>query len=291
MSGRNHAERPSGGGEPGRTASHGLPSWSMASRRRFGRAHTVNDDRWDDYLASFHRQRAGITEAILCRSSADDGSDPYGWLLGDLPADGVIVDVACGSAPLAVRATSGWIGLDRNRSELDLAVRVAPGRVLLADATAAPFRAGAADAVVCSMALMLVDDPGRVAAEIARLLRGGGRLVALLPATAPLTPRDRARYARLLAALRLPRLPFRHHRLLDDPLPPITAAGLTLVSADRRRFAYPLTGPSDAVRWLRSLYLPGLDAHRWRAAQRVVTRWTGSSIGVPLRRLVATKAP
>jgi hypothetical protein len=77
--------------------------------------------------------------------------------------------------------------------------------------------------------------------------------------------------------------------LLGDPSPPITAAGLTLVSADRRRFSYPLTEPGDGPRWLRSLYLPGIDAQRWRAAQRVVQRWTGSSIGMPLRRLVATK--
>jgi SAM-dependent methyltransferase len=251
----------------------------------------MNDDRWDDYLVSFHGERAGITEAILGRASAHDASDPYDWILEALPADGVIVDVACGSAPLAARATRGWIGLDRNRAELDLASRVAPGRVLLADATSAPLSAGAADAVVCSMALMVVDDPGRVVAEMARLLRGGGRLVALLPATAPLTLRDRARYVRLLAALRLRRLPFRHHGLLGDPLPPIAAAGLTLVSADRRSFAYPLTEPGDGLRWLRSLYLPGIDAHRWRAAQRVVQRWTGSSIGMPLHRLVVTKDP
>lgn len=251
----------------------------------------MNDLRWDDYLASFHGERAGITEAVLARASADDGSDPYGWILGQLPAEGVIVDLACGSAPLAARATGGWIGLDRNRAELDLASRVAPGRVLLADATSAPLGAGAADAVVCSMALMLFAEPDRVVAEMARLLRVGGRLVALLPATAPLTLRDRARYARLLAALRLRRLPFRHERLLGDPRPPITAAGLTLVSADRRRFSYPLTEPADGLRWLRSLYLPGLDARRWRAAQRVVRRWTGSSIGLPLRRLVATRDP
>lgn len=251
----------------------------------------MSDDRWDAYLASFHDERAGITEVILGRASADDGNDPYGWILGDLPADGVIVDLACGSAPLARRVTRGWIGLDRNCAELDLASCAAPGRVLLADATSAPLRAGAADAVVCSMALMVVDDPGRVVAEAARVLRSGGHLVALLPATAPLTMRDRSRYARLLAALRLRRLPFRHDRLLRDPSPPITAAGLRVVSADRRRFSYPLTEPGDGVRWLRSLYLPNLEAARWRAAQRVVQRWTGSSIGMPLRRLVAAKDP
>lgn len=251
----------------------------------------VNDQRWDDYLASFHRDRAGITEAILRHASADDGTHPYGWLAEALPGDGMVVDVACGSAPLASRATASWTGFDRSPSELDLAVRVAPGRVCLADATSAPVRTGAADAVVCSMALMLVDDPGRALAEMARLLRGGGRLVALLPATAPLTMRDRARYIRLLAALGLRRLPFRHHRLLDDPVPSIVAAGLTVVSADRRRFSYRLTEPADGPRWLRSLYLPGVAAGRWRAAERVTKQWTGSSIGLPLQRVVATSGP
>jgi SAM-dependent methyltransferase len=249
----------------------------------------ASDDRWDGYLAAFHDEWPGVTEDILADASADDGSDPYDWLAQALPPDGLTVDVACGSGPLATRVGSGWIGLDRSLAELARAAPIAPGRVILANAAGAPLRAGAADAVVCSMALMLLDNPGAAVAEMARLLRDGGRFAALVPATAPLTLRDRMRYVRLLAALRLRRLPFRHPDVLADPGPLLAPAGLTVMSADRRRFAYPLAEPGDARVWVRSLYLPGLDTRRLDAAQRITRRWTGSSIGIPLLRLVATK--
>jgi SAM-dependent methyltransferase len=245
-------------------------------------------DGWDGYLAAFHAERPGVTEDVLADASADDGRNPYGWLAQALPRDGVVVDVACGSGPLASR-TSRWIGLDRSLAELGRATPIAPGRAVLADAACAPMRAGSADAVVCSMALMLLDDPGAAVAEMARLLRAGGRFAALVPATAPLTPRDRMRYVRLLAALRLRRLPFRHPDVLADPRPLLAPAGLTVVSGDRRRFAYPLAEPGHARLWVRSLYLPGLDPRRLSAAQRLARRWTGSSIGIPLMRVVATK--
>lgn len=248
-----------------------------------------DDGGWNTYLAAYHTERPGITEAILDHAVSDDGNDPYDWLVQALPDDGVIVDVACGSGPLATRLAGRWVGLDRNPTELDLAALVAPDRVLLADAGSVPLRTGRVDAVVCSMALMLVDNPDVAIAEMARLLRIGGRFVALVPATAPLTTRDRIRYARLLAALRLRRLPFRHQRVLDDPQPLLARTGLTVVSAQQRRFTYRFTDPDDGLWWLRSLYLPGLDQPRWSSAQQVTSRWTGTSIGIPLRRIVATK--
>ncbi|HZA74932.1 MAG TPA: hypothetical protein VE623_00885 [Acidimicrobiales bacterium] len=235
----------------------------------------ASGDGWGDYLARFHDERPGVTEDVLADASADDGNDPYDWLAQALPRDGLIVDVACGSGPLA-RRTSRWVGLDRSPAELGRAAPVAPGRVVVADAS------------VCSMALMLLDDPGAAVAEMACLLRDGGRFAALVPATAPLTFRDRMRYVRLLAALRLRRLPFRHPDLLADPRPLLAPAGLTMVSADQRRFAYPVTEPGDAQLWVRSLYLPGVEPRRLCAAQRITRRWTGSSIGIPLWRLVAT---
>jgi SAM-dependent methyltransferase len=245
---------------------------------------------WDGYLAAFHHDRPGITEGVLTSASADDGTGPYDWLAQALPRDGLIVDVACGSGPLTTRVGPRWIGLDRSPAELRWAAHVAPGRVAIADAAGVPLRAGAADAVVCSMALMLLDDPGASVVEMARLLRAGGRLAVLVPATAPLTLRDRRRYVRLLAALRLRRLPFRHPDVLANPLSLLAPAGLTVVSEDRRRFAYPLTEARDARLWARSLYLPGVDPRRLQAAERIARRWAGSSIGIPLLRLVATKA-
>jgi SAM-dependent methyltransferase len=254
------------------------------------RSSPTHDGGWDDYLAAFHAERTGITEAVLGAASCDDGRDPYEWLAQAVPGDGVIVDVGCGNGPLATRVSPRWIGLDRNPAEVGGAARVAPGRVVLADAAAAPVRAGGADAVICSMALMLFADPAAAVVDMARLLRAGGLFVALVPATRPLTIRDRARYARLLAALRLRRLPFRHPGVLDDPRSLLASAGLDLASMERRRFAYRLGDPDAAVVWMRSLYLPGLAGRRWHAAQQVAQGWTGSSIGLPLCRLVAVKA-
>lgn len=249
----------------------------------------TGDARWNDYLADFHAERPGITAAVLSAATAADGGTPYDWAAETLPADSVVVDVACGSGPLATRIVRSWIGFDRSAFELARAAPVATGRIVLADAASAPVRTGGADVVVCSMALMLVDDPGAAVVEMARLLRVGGSLVALLPASSPLTARDRIRYVRLLGALRLRRLPFRHHHVLHDPRLLLATAGLGVVSTERRRFAYPLNSPDAAALLIRSLYLPDLDARRLRAAQRVTRRWTGSSIGIPLRRLVATK--
>ncbi|HYZ98254.1 MAG TPA: class I SAM-dependent methyltransferase [Acidimicrobiales bacterium] len=244
---------------------------------------------WDDYLAAFHAERPGITEDVLTRALADDGRDAYDWLAHALPDVGLTVDVACGSGPLAGRVTGRWMGVDRHRAELGLAVAATPGRLTVGDAASLPVRPGAADAVACSMGLMLFDDPGAAAGEMARLLRPGGLLVVLLPTDRPLRARDRVRYARLLAALRLRRVPFRRPRVLADPRSLLAAAGLTVTRDEQRRFAFPFTDPHDGVLWLRSLYLPGLDARRWRGAQRVVGRWTGSDIGIPLRRLIAVR--
>ncbi len=249
----------------------------------------LSDDAWSDYLAAFHRERPGITEAVLARARAEDGRDPYDWVAEALHGDGVIVDVACGSGPLASRTSGVWIGLDRSWGELRLATTVAPGRVALADAARVPVRAHRAGGVVAAMALMVVDDPDTAVAEMARLLPPGGRLVALLPATAPLTARDRARYLRLLAALRLRRPPFRHPGVLHDPRGLFTRAGLTVTSDQRRRFAYALAEPNDGLLFVRSLYLPSLTRRRQHAAQRVTRRWIGPPIGIPLRRVVATR--
>jgi SAM-dependent methyltransferase len=251
----------------------------------------LSDDTWTDYLATFHSERPGITEAVLVHARAEDGGDPYDWVAEALPGDGVTVDVACGSGPLASRTSSVWVGLDRSRAEARLAAAVAPGRVLLADAARVPVRLRGAGAVVGAMALMVVADPEAAVAEMARLLAPGGRLVALVPATTPLTARDRARYARLLAALRLRRLPFPHPGALHDPRRLLTRAGLAVVSDERRRFVYPLAEPDDGLLLVRSLYLPGLTPRRHLSAEAVIRRWIGSSIGMPLRRLVATRPP
>ncbi|MGH9217537.1 MAG: nitrate/nitrite transporter NrtS, partial [Acidimicrobiales bacterium] len=38
-----------------------------------------------DYLAAFHHERPGITEAVLARARAEDGTNPYDWVAEALP--------------------------------------------------------------------------------------------------------------------------------------------------------------------------------------------------------------
>jgi hypothetical protein len=94
---------------------------------------------------------------------------------------------------------------------------------------------------------------------------------------------------RLLAALRLRRLPFPQRGVPSDPRRLLTRAGLAVESDERSRFVYPLVETDDADRWVRSLYLPGVAPRRLRAAHRVTRRWVGSSIGIPLRRVVGVR--
>ena len=57
--------------------------------------------------------------------------------------------------------------------------------------------------------------------------------------------------------------------MLHDPGRLLTRArGLAVEPDQRRRFAYPVADADDALRWVRSLYLPGSSPRRIRAAQR-----------------------
>jgi SAM-dependent methyltransferase len=70
--------------------------------------------------------------------------------------------------------------LDLSRAALDkLAVRGA--RVVLGDASALPFAGGSLDAVAALDVIEHTSDPDRVAREISRVLRPGGRLLLSVP--------------------------------------------------------------------------------------------------------------
>lgn len=65
-----------------------------------------------------------------------------------------------------------------------------------------PVATDATNAVVCSMAMQVIQPVSVAIAEVARVLRPGGRAVLLLPASGPLTWRQAIVYLRLQAALR-----------------------------------------------------------------------------------------
>lgn len=240
---------------------------------------------WDAFLEDFHHQRPGITAGILNRSFAN-GITPYDWLSEAVPDTDAVIDVACGSGPLATRLASRWTGIDRSVSEL--ALIPAGHRVVVGDSASLPFADGTADSVVCSMSLQVLQPLAGVLAEIARVLRPGGRLVAIVPGRKPLTLRDRWRYLRLIraigAGLAAPN---------DGPLGQLTKvmnqAGLNVVDDDCRRFAYQFDQPTVAENFVSSLYLRNVPPMRVAAANTLARSWIDTALGVPIRRFVCVR--
>lgn len=235
---------------------------------------------WRDYLVDFHAQRPGITEELLERTRDDRGRTPYDWAAEAVPRGTAVLDVACGSAPLAARLAPAYVGLDISAAELALA-RDRGASVVQGDATRLPVGDGSVDVVVVSMALMLVPlEP--TLAEVRRVLRPGGRLVALLPCKGPLPSRDLMRFARLCVALRQRGLTYPNDDALADGVP-----GFTTVTDARVGFQCSLDSEEAAQLLLRSLYLPDVSPERLAHGSAVVSRWAGSTLTTPLRLLVA----
>jgi SAM-dependent methyltransferase len=114
--------------------------------------------------------------------------DPIEWL--NIPSGGVALDV--GSGPGSVTASLARaagpdglaLGVDISEPMLARAVRAAAGPqvgFLRADAQRLPLRDQTVDAVVSIAVLQLIPDPAATLAEIARVLRPGGRLAVMVP--------------------------------------------------------------------------------------------------------------
>jgi SAM-dependent methyltransferase len=92
-----------------------------------------------------------------------------------------IVDVGCGTGRLAALLAgqdADVIGIDLETAMLAVAAPRLAGRLVRADAMALPLRAASVDAAVTVATLEFTPDPARVLAEMARITRPGGRLVA-----------------------------------------------------------------------------------------------------------------
>lgn len=240
---------------------------------------------WRSYIEGFHRDRPGITADTLGTAS-DGGTDPYLWVLEPLGAPPRLVDIACGDGPLHARTGSdGWVGLDASTSELHRARSQGVPRLVRADATRLPIASGSTPAVVCSMALMVVQPLDAALSEIRRILTEDGTAVVLMPGGRPLTVIDLGRYTRLMATLRRTHLAYPNDRPLRRLRAAAARVGLRIVDDRRRRFDLPLRDPEAADRFVESLYLPGIGDARYRRAAALARSWVPSSIGIPLRRI------
>jgi SAM-dependent methyltransferase len=106
-----------------------------------------------------------------------------------------VLDVACGTGILARTAADAVgpqgsvVGVDINPAMLAVAERVRPDiDWRRADVQRLPFPDACFDRVVCQMALMFFADRTAAAAEMARVVRPGGTVAVMAPASLPEQP-------------------------------------------------------------------------------------------------------
>jgi SAM-dependent methyltransferase len=250
---------------------------------------------WPAYLARFHRERAGVIEAVLSRTLSGDHS-PYRWLARAVSATArVVLDLACGSGPMSrelARPGRMVVGLDRSEHELALAAEDDPGPWVQADGLRLPFRDSSVDVVTSSLGLVVVQPMNEVLSEVARVLRPGGVLAGIAPALRPLIPRD----VRTLASINL--------RLRTKPQFPgpveltgfareLAGVGMRAVEDARERFHFAVRSRADAELMMAALYLPGTGLARVERAVDYLAdrleRQEAVEVAIPMRRIVAIK--
>ena len=257
----------------------------------------MSDDEvnWRRYLTDFHRDRAGVVEAVLSRSMGGDHS-PYRWLARAVSADAkLVLDLACGSGPMSRELAQPGrtvVGLDLSAEELALAAQRGPGPWVRADGLALPFADSSMDAVTSSIGLAVLTPLSDVVAECARVLRPGGVLAAIAPAMRPLGPQDLRVLTRINTRLRTkPQFP--------GPLELVgftkiaEGHGLRRVEDGRERYRFTVRSRADAELVMRALYLPSTRWSRVESAIELledrVSRRGPFEVAIPMRRVVAIK--
>ncbi|MFW6597422.1 class I SAM-dependent methyltransferase [Propionibacteriaceae bacterium Y2011] len=251
-------------------------------------------DDWSEFLAEFHTSHAGAISEVLERLRAGD-HNPHNWMARAVSAQAsTIIDVASGSGSMARElAREGRTVVSVDLSVAELAIAAGSGPVVRADGLRLPFADESADVVTSSMGLAVITPATQVLAEMARVLRPGGVLVAMGPTVRPFKPSDVLEVGALIGAMRgRPRVPGVLERIgLAEALP---AAGLHKVEDARQRYGFTVANRADAELVMSALYLTS-DAAAGQVAAgvehlvaRVEQRGT-VVLPVPMRRLVAIK--
>ncbi|HVF14896.1 MAG TPA: class I SAM-dependent methyltransferase [Acidimicrobiales bacterium] len=279
--------------------------------------------RWDRYLAEYHEANPGITEHVFADARDRSGCSPYEWLVAAVPPGAsTVVDLACGSGPVgrllaAERdGTVRVVGVDLSFAELNRARSVTAWALLVrARATALPIAGATADAVVASMALMLVPLES-VLAEVGRLLRPGGTFAATVPTRSTgaaagtaaggaaavgaagggsgAGTAEASAFAEILEALGQAGMDYPEPLGAGDLADRFSGSGLTLCQDHTALFTRTVSSPDEAGAVVRSFYAPGVGGARVAAAVEGFQRRLRSApvrLEYRVRRLVAVRSP
>ncbi|WP_245975493.1 class I SAM-dependent methyltransferase [Amycolatopsis palatopharyngis] len=245
---------------------------------------------WPAYLAGYHDERPGITEAVLTRSVAGKHATPYSWLVQPLrDTEGPILDLACGSAPTRpLLAQARWFGVDASAGELALGASVGRGPLVRARADALPMGEDTIATVCSAMSLQVLTPLDAVLGEVQRVLRPGGVFVALVPSRLGIA-RGLFRWWRVMRVLGIRTQPWPNPQAQDGLAAILRAHGFVIDSDDRRVFRRAVTDRSEGALLVDSLYLPQIRQGRILAARRMLGNWArpGRWLPLPLRRVVA----
>ncbi|MCB9687945.1 MAG: methyltransferase domain-containing protein [Alphaproteobacteria bacterium] len=206
----------------------------------------------ESFLRRFHDSAPGGSPRAFAGGRLPDGRDTYDWLADHASPGERVLDLCCGDgfllAKLAERGVHG-VGVDLSQGELEAARARGLSELHLARAQELPLADASVDGVVCSWALMLLDDLPGVLDELRRVLRPDGWLAAVIGAPPPDRPDNR--YRVVLDALR--RHPQPDAVSLGDARSRDPDALTTLLEErgyDRvstEVAPYDLTGPAEAV--------------------------------------------
>ena len=141
----------------------------------------------DELLRAYHARHPGATARAFGGGRSEDGRSTYD-LLADLPSPGdAVLDLGCGDGHLLEllirRGCRDLVGVDMSPEELARAAArpaLAGVRLLEARAQALPVAPATFDWVLSHLAFNVMSDVDAAAAEVARVLRPGGRMAAVV---------------------------------------------------------------------------------------------------------------
>ncbi|WP_431775212.1 class I SAM-dependent methyltransferase [Streptomyces cucumeris] len=139
------------------------------------------------FLQAFHAEHPAVTAEAFGQGRAPDGRSSYELLCDRVTGSGRVLDLGCGDGlllELLAREDGRQLaGVDLSPQSLALARRrpaLSGARLEESRAQALPFADDSFDACVSHMALMLMGEIERVAAEVARVLSPGGVLACVV---------------------------------------------------------------------------------------------------------------